>query len=528
MEEPEKYHPVAEPPRGSALQPTITHPSLHPSRTLTHTISRAPSATHLPCLTLPREIALIAIISTAQLLTQSALAQSIAPLHIIGASFHVSNPALLSWLPAAYSLTVGTFILPAGRLGDLYGHKRLFVAGYLWFAVWSLIAGFSVYAHSIVFFAVCRAMQGIGPALLLPNGIAILSRTYPPGNRKAMVLSIFGACAPGGFVVGAAGSGVFAQLVWWPWAYWVLGGVLFVVAGLAVMFVPHMPVVGGKARFVEMDLLGSVLGVVGLVLVNFAWNQGPVVGWQTVYVYVLLIVGFLVLAAFFYVEARVAEFPLVPLKSLTRDTLLVFGCIAAGWSSFGIWVYYLWQMLEVERGHSVLLSAAQMSPTAISGLCAAITTGFLISKFQPGWIMLASMTAFAIGITMLATMPVEQIYWSQTFVSTVITSWGMDMSFPSGIIVLSNSMPEEYQGLAASLINTVVNYSISIGLGMAGTVESHVNDGGKNTLKGYRGAWYLGIGMDVLAIIISLCLVVSWRATLKAKAREEEKLQAAP
>lgn len=268
--------------------------------------------------------------------------------------------------------------------------------------------------------------------------------------------------------------------------------------------------------------------MVGLVLVNFAWNQGPVVGWQTVYVYVLLIVGFLVLAAFFYVEARVAEFPLVPLKSLTRDTLLVFGCIAAGWSSFGIWVYYLWQMLEVERGHSVLLSAAQMSPTAISGLCAAITTGFLISKFQPGWIMLASMTAFAIGITMLATMPVEQIYWSQTFVSTVITSWGMDMSFPSGIIVLSNSMPEEYQGLAASLINTVVNYSISIGLGMAGTVESHVNDGGKNTLKGYRGAWYLGIGMDVLAIIISLCLVVSWRATLKAKAREEEKLQAAP
>ena len=104
----------------------------------------------------------------------------------------------------------------------------------------------------------------------------------------------------------------------------------------------------------------------------------------------------------------------------------------------------------------------------------------------------------------------------------------MDMSFPSGIIVLSNSMPEEVQGLAASLINTVVNYSISIGLGMAATVETHVNDGGKNVLRGYRGAWYLGIGLDVLGMILALCLVVSWRATLKQKAKEKEKLQEVP
>lgn len=142
--------------------------------------------------------------------------------------------------------------------------------------------------------------------------------------------------------------------------------------------------------------------------------------------------------------------------------------------------------------------------------------------------MLASMIAFSLGIIMLATMPVDQIYWSQTFVSTLVTSWGMDMSFPSAIIVLSNSMPEEHQGLAASLINTVVNYSISIGLGMAGTVESHVNDGGRNTLKGYRGAWYLGIGLDVLGMVLALCLVISWRATLKAKAKEEEKLHGVP
>lgn len=343
-----------------------------------------------------------------------------------------------------------------------------------------------------------------------------------------MVLSIFGATAPGGFVIGAVFSGIFAQLLWWPWAYWAMAIALFAAAGLAMIILPKTPVVGGRPEVAELDILGSALGVAGLVLVNFAWNQGPSVGWQTVYVYVLLIAGFVILAAFFYVEAKVADFPLLPLKDMTRDTRFVFGCMAAGWSSFGIWIYYLWQMLQVERDHSILLSAAQVSPCAISGLCAAITSGVLISKFQPGWIMLASMIAFSLGIIMLATMPVDQIYWSQTFVSTLVTSWGMDMSFPSAIIVLSNSMPEEHQGLAASLINTVVNYSISIGLGMAGTVESHVNDGGRNTLKGYRGAWYLGIGLDVLGMVLALCLVISWRATLKAKAKEEEKLHGVP
>jgi predicted MFS family arabinose efflux permease len=131
------------------------------------------------------------------------------------------------------------------------------------------------------------------------------------------------------------------------------------------------------------------------------------------------------------------------------------------------------------------------------------------------------MTAFCVGNILLATLPVHQTFWAQTFVSLIVTPWGMDMSFPSGVIVLSNHMPPEHQGLAASLINTVVNYSISIGLGMAGTVESHVNSGGTHLLQGYRGAWYLAIGLDVLGIFLAILLILSWRATAKSKARTE-------
>ena len=77
------------------------------------------------------------------------------------------------------------------------------------------------------------------------------------------------------------------------------------------------------------------------------------------------------------------------------------------------------------------------------------------------------------------------------------------MSFPSACIILSNAMPPEHQGMAASLVNTAVNYSISIGLGMAGTVESHVNHNGQDVLRGYRGAWYLGIGLGGLGMAVA-------------------------
>ncbi|KAL3424697.1 Drug resistance protein [Phlyctema vagabunda] len=478
-----------------------------------------------PPLPLLREIAFVATVCSAQLLTQAGLGQVIAPLHIIGASFDVTSPAQLSWYAAAYSLTVGTFILPSGRLGDVYGHKKIFVIGYIWYGLWSLIAGFSIYVNSNqgghVFFSICRAFQGIGPALLLPNALALLGRTYPDGRRKHMMFSLFGGCAPTGFVLGAVFSSLFSQKASWPWAYWTMGIFCVGMAALSFLTIPKVDEgefrrtisrggVGWKARWNHLDAPGMITGVCGLVLINFAWNQGPVIGWSTPYVYVLLIIGILIISGFFYIEHQVPN-PLVPVRSLSRDTLFVLGCIAAGWSSFGIWVFYLWQFLELERHVTPLLGSAMLAPTAISGLTASIVCGYLLGVLGPPRIMLLSMTAFCLGNILLATAPVHQIYWAQTFVSILITPWGMDMSFPSATIVLSNSMRREDQGVAASLINTVVNYSISIGLGIAGLAESKLNDEGRNLLKGYRVAWYVAIGLAGMGILIATLFVILTR-----------------
>lgn len=482
---------------------------------------------------LPHEIAFVGVLCMAQLMTQAALAQSIAPLHIIGDSFNITSPGQLSWIPAAYSLTVGTFILIAGRLGDLYGHKRFFIAGFLWFGFWSLMAGFSVYVQrgggrGAIFFDVCRALQGIGPAFLLPNAIAILGRTYAPGRRQEMIFSLFGATAPSGFNLGAAFSSLFAQTVWWPWAFWVIGIICFLLALAGYFAIPHTPSPhlsskdSGISAWARVDGWGSVTGITALILINFAWNQGPVVGWTTPYCYVLLLAGFAFLSLFGLIESR-APFPLIPRDALSTDTAFVLGCIAAGWSSFGIWVYYLWQFCEELKHASPLLTSAYFVPTSVSGLIAALTTGIILHRVPASFVMLLSMLAFMVGTILVATAPISQVYWAQIFVAVVVMPWGMDMSFPAATILLSNKMRREEQGVAASLVNTVINYSISIGLGMAGTIEGRVGGTGEEgLLRGYRGALYFGMGVAGLGVLTALAFGVSH--FLRARRAKEEDL----
>lgn len=146
---------------------------------------------------------------------------------------------------------------------------------------------------------------------------------------------------------------------------------------------------------------------------------------------------------------------------------------------------------------------------------AAITTGHVISRIGPGWVMLISMLAFLTGSILVATMPIHQIYWAQAFVTTLIIPWGMDMSFPAATLIMSNAVAKRHQGMAASLVNTVVNYSISIGVGIAGTVEAHVNNGGttvEDELAGYRGALYVSIGLSGMGVVTSLLFLLKmWR-----------------
>ncbi|GAW22269.1 hypothetical protein ANO14919_118050 [Xylariales sp. No.14919] len=489
------------------------------------------------------ELAFFAVVSTANFTPHSGFHQTLCILQLIAADLGAAQPAQLVWLMSGYGLTVGTLILLAGRLGDIYGYKRLFLIGNLWFALSSLLAGFTIfipiqtstYRHSrYAIFLLARLLQGIGPALMIPNGVALLGATYVPGPRKAMLFAIFGAMAPASAIISPAITSLFA-LLWWPYAFWAFAVVLVGVAFAGLYVIPdplsreerseeNIGIGQNHQGFLnlcaELDALGALTGISGLVFISVALNQGSLAGWQNIYVSVILVVGILLCAAFVLVEKR-ARKPLVPLDALSMGIGFVLAAVGCGWGCFGIYIFYIWKFYEVLRGASPLLATAWHSPIFVSGIAAALTTGFIIHRVGPAVVMALALLSFTVGITLIATAPISQSYWLQTFFCNVIITWGMDLSFPAATLMLSDLVALEHQGIAASLVTTVINYSGSLALGVAGAVELHANGGKRTTediLRGYRGAWYLGIGLGATGFLISLLFVCRLSRPLRVEA----------
>ncbi|EGX87942.1 MFS transporter [Cordyceps militaris CM01] len=455
-----------------------------------------------------REALFVAVVCMAQFCTQAAYMGTLVLLRKIGDSFGVTDPAHLAWLVAGYSLTVGTFILLSGRLGDIFGYKNMLVVGFAWFSLWSLVSGLSVYSDfTLAVFS--RVLQGIGPALCLPNALAIFGSAYPPGHRKAMVFACFGAVAPIGGVCGAVFASLLA-MAWWPWALWAMAICLAVLAVAAYFIIPKPPHQKAEPRslrawIIALDAPAAAVGVVALILFNFAWTQAPISGWGTPTIIVPLVLGVLLFAVFAYLELKMSEYPLLPFDAFKPDICFVLAALVCGWATFGIWTLYLVQILEDIRGLSPLLTSVYFAPAICAGGVAAFMTGKLLGPLQvrPPFVMMLALTAFTTGIILTAFAPVHQIYWGQIFVSMIIMPFGMDMSFPAATLTLSNAVAKEHQGIGASLVNTVVNYGIALGVGLAGTIEVNVrgpSDSSDDRLKGYRSGLYTGIGLAGLGM----------------------------
>lgn len=184
------------------------------------------------------------------------------------------------------------------------------------------------------------------------------------------------------------------------------------------------------------------------------------------------------------------------------------------------------------RGHSSLLAAAQISPVAITGVLFALSTVWLIQRFDVAYVMFLAMTFFMVGSLLLATMPVHQTYWAQTFVSVLLMPGAMNLSYPAATMLLSSSLPKEQQGIAASLVSTLVNYSISVGLGLAGTIDRYSNERAARKagwtraegnpaplsistpeiqrvrLAGLRASWWFAVALGAAGMVIAGVFVI--------------------
>ena len=194
-------------------------------------------------------------------------------------------------------------------------------------------------------------------------------------------------------------------------------------------------------------------------------------------------------------ETNVALRSLVPFKIFRGEVGLVLASVDFGWASFGIWLYYVWQLFLLVRHHTPLEATAHFSPILLLGLVATGLTRYLMRFIHPAYILISSMAAFPLGLILLTAVPATQTNWVLTSLSLLIIPSSIGMSFPATTLIMSNAFPRDMQGIVDSLVTTVVNYNVSLGLGFIATVEVYTNNGGTipdGILKSFKGVWCQG------------------------------------
>ncbi|SCV00990.1 LAME_0G13322g1_1 [Lachancea meyersii CBS 8951] len=465
-----------------------------------------------------KEYVFVGFCMLSQLLNQAAMTQANPMFNVISRDMH-SGVSQQTWLMAAFPLVSGSFILISGKIGDIYGLKKTLIAGYITVIIWSSICGLSSYAHNVNFFIVSRAFQGLGIAFILPNVMGTVGNIYVPNTKaKNMIFSLIGACAPIGATLGCVFSGLIAQeSKVWAWAFYAYTITAALNLCVAVWIIPNN--IPTNIHKFKMDWWGAALGVAGLILLNFVWNQAPIDGWNKAYIIVLLVVSLIVLVAFFLFEVKVAKEPLLPRAVMhNRRILMILASLFLGWGSFGIWTFYYMCFVLNLRHYSPLWAGGTYFMFVIWGIVAALLVGYTLHICGPAVLLFISMIAFDCGCIMLAVTPVNQTYFRMTLGIMTILSFGMDLSFPASSIILSDELPSQYQGMAGSLVSTMVSYSSSMCLGIGTTAEHYVNKSGTELLEGYRAALYVGIGLSSLAVINSgIYMIEEW--WLKRKER---------
>jgi hypothetical protein len=289
----------------------------------------------------------------------------------------------------------------------------------------------------------------------------------------------------------------------------------------------HQPSATLLSKFRSMDWAGSVTGVTGLTCIAVAWVQAPSLGWSTQYIYMLLLIGLLTLSGFILIEIKIATHPLVPFRTLKPSITFILASVGLGWASFGVYIFYLWQFLLYTCHMTPLHTALQISPVVPMGFLTNALTVLLMSRTPASLILLISLLALTTAAMLLSLTPPNQTYWSLTFASLLLVPFGMDMSFPTATVTISNTLLPSQQGIAGSLVATVVNYSMSLGLGFASTALHYADraasapSGSANNASApdpnYRITFFVSIALVDLGVLICLLFMAqdflgAWRA----------------
>jgi EmrB/QacA subfamily drug resistance transporter len=373
----------------------------------------------------------------------------------------------LQWVVNGYTLAFGGFLMLGGRAADLFGRKRLFIAGIALFSAASLLNGL---AGSAAVLVAGRALQGLGAALVSPAALSVLTTTFAEGAERTKALGVWSAVAVGGGAVGFVLGGVLTDLLAWPWIFFVNVPVGVGAIAVALRFVPESRAVGAGRG---VDVGGAVSVTAGLMVLVYAIVNARTAGWISGPTLGLGAIAVALLTAFVMLELRLRN-PLIRLgifrmRSLTSsNTVMLF--VAAG--MFGMFFFASIYVQEV-LGYSPLKAGLAFLPVTAAIIVGAGLSQQLIRRVGVRAVGVAGMAIAAVGLLILSRVPVAGTYVGDLLPGLLTMAVGMGLTFVPVTLIATTNVEAADAGLASGLLNTSQQLGGALGLAVLSTLAAN-------------------------------------------------------
>jgi EmrB/QacA subfamily drug resistance transporter len=394
-------------------------------------------------------------------------------------NFSASN---LQWIVNAYTLTFGGFLMLGGRAADLFGRRRMFLAGVALFTGASLLNGLATSPSVLV---AGRALQGLGGALVSPAALTVLTTTFAEGRERTTALGVWSAVAVGGGAVGLLLGGILTALVSWQWVFFVNLPVGVIAILLTLRFVPESRVADARGG---VDIAGAVSVTAGLMVVVYTLVNAQTAGWLSLPTLGFGLVAAALLTTFVVLQTRLRH-PLIRLgifrmRSLTGSNLAMLLVAAGMFAMFYFASIYVQEVL----GYSALTAGLAFLPVTAGIIAGAGLAQQLIRRVGVRAVGLAGMSIAALGLLVLSRIPVAGTYLGDLLPGLMTMSLGMGLTFVPITLIATTNVDADDAGVASGLLNTSQQLGGALGLAVLSTLAANATSRSLSAIAGAPSA----------------------------------------
>ncbi len=421
---------------------------------------------------------------------------------------HFTETSLV-WVVNAYLLTFGGFLLLGGKLGDLFGHRRIFLVGLAVFTLASAACGLATTQFMLV---AARAAQGIGGAVVNAVALSLIMNMFTEPGERAKAMGIFGFVCSGGGSIGVLLGGFLTSSFNWHWIFLVNVPIGVIVYALVQTLIPAGR---GATDAPRLDVWGALVVTASLMLAVYAIVNGNEVGWLAVGTLWKLALAAALLVAFIVIEARVRA-PLMPLSLFRLRSVSTANVIAVLWAA-GMFAWFfisaLYLQLVLGRG-PMEVGLAFLPANVIMAICSLGISAKLVMRFGIRGPLAAGLLLAAMGLLLFSRAPVDGSVWIDVVPAMALLGVGAGIAFNPLLLAAMNDAPAADSGVASGMVNTSFMMGGALGLAvlasLASAKTSHAVAGGLDAAAalnaGYHLAFAVGAGFVILGAALGFLM----------------------